>query len=134
MHSKKKKKKNRISNKIWGDKGSEIYKRSMKSWLEKNSIEMHSTHNERKFVDAERFIRSLRNKIYKYIKKMYINELDDIVNKYNNTYHATIKMKPIDVKSSKYIDFHKKNNKEDPNFKVGYHVRISKYKSIFAKG
>ena len=65
---------------------------------------------------------------------MYINKLDDIVNKYNNTYHGTIKMKPLNVNSSKYIDFHKKNNKEDPNFKVGDHVRISKYKSIFAKG
>ena len=65
---------------------------------------------------------------------MYINKLDDIVNKYNNTYHSTIKMKPLDVKSRTYIDFDKKNNKEDSKFKVGDHVRISKYKNIFAKG
>ena len=65
---------------------------------------------------------------------MCINKLDNIVNKYNNAYHSTIKMKPVDVKSSTYIDFDKKSNKEDPKFKVGDHVRISKYKNIFAKG
>ena len=58
---------------------------------------------------------------------MYINKLDDIVNKCNNTYHRTIKMKPVDVKPSMYIDFNKENNKEGPKFKVGDHVRISKY-------
>ena len=57
---------------------------------------------------------------------MYIDKLDDIVNKHNNTYHSTIKMKPVDVKSSIHIDSDKKNNKEDPKFKVGYHVKISK--------
>ena len=60
--------------------------------------------------------------------------LDNIVYKYNNIYPSTIKMKPLDVKSSTYIDFDKKNNKEDPKFKVGDHVAISKYKNIFAKG
>ena len=65
---------------------------------------------------------------------MYINKLDDIVNKCNNTYHRTIKMKPVDVKPSMYIDFNKENNKEGPKFKVGDHVRISKYKNIFPKG
>ena len=59
---------------------------------------------------------------------------DNIVYKYNNIYPSTIKMKPLDVKSSTYIDFDKKNNKEDPKFKVGDHVAISKYKNIFAKG
>ena len=63
---------------------------------------------------------------------MYINKLDDVVNKYNYAYHSTIKVKPVDVKSS--IDFDKKNNKEDPRFKVGDHVRVSKYNNIFAKG
>ena len=76
----------------------------MKSWLEKNSIDIYSTHNEGKFVVTERFIRTLKNKIYKYMtsisKNMYINKLDDIVNKYNNTYHIKIKMYPADVKSS----------------------------------
>ena len=67
-------------------------------------------------------------------KNVYINKLDDIVNEYNNTYHRTIKMKPDDVKDNAYIDFSKKVNDKDPKFKVGNHVRISKYKNIFAKG
>ena len=76
-------------NKIWVDKGSEFYNRSMKSWLEKNDIETYSTHNEGKSVFAERFIRALKNKIYKYMtsisKNVYTDKLDDIVNKCNNT-------------------------------------------------
>ena len=67
-------------------------------------------------------------------KNVYIDKLDDIVNKYNNKYHRTIKMKPVDVKSSIYFDFNKENNKEGLKFKVGDHVRISKYKKVFAKG
>ena len=129
---------NRRPNKIWFDKGSKFYNRSMKSWLEKNDIEMYSTHNEGKSVVAERFIRTLKNKIYKYMtsisKNVYIDKLDDIVNKYNNTYHSTIKMKPVDVKSSTYIDSSKEINDKDPKFKIGDIVRISKYKNIFAKG
>ena len=66
-------------------------------------------------------------------KNVYIDKLDDIVNKYINTYHSTIEMKPIDVKSSTYIDFDKKNNKKRPKLKVGDNVRISKYKNIFGK-
>ena len=65
---------------------------------------------------------------------MYIDKLDDVVNKYNNTYHRTIKMKHIDVKSNAYIDFDKRNNKQGPKFKVGDNVRLSKYKNILAKG
>ena len=65
---------------------------------------------------------------------MYIDKLDDIVKKYNNAYHTSIKMKPIDVKDNTYIDFKKESNDKDPKFKVGDHVRISKYKNIFAKG
>ena len=64
---------------------------------------------------------------------MYIDKLADILNEYNNTYHKAIKMKPIDVKSSTYIDFDNENNKEDPKFGVVDYVRISKYKNIFAK-
>ena len=64
---------------------------------------------------------------------MYIDKLD-IVNEYSNTYHRTIKMKPVDVKDNTYIDFKKEVNDKDPKFKVGDHVRISKYKNIFAKG
>ena len=64
---------------------------------------------------------------------MYIDKLDDTVDEYNNTYHESIKMKPIDVKDNTYIDFEKEVNDKDPKFKIGDHVRISKYKNIFAK-
>ena len=67
-------------------------------------------------------------------KNVYIDKLDDIVNEYNNTYHRTIKMKPVDVKDNTYIDFKKEVNDKDPKFKVGDHVRISKQKNVFAKG
>ena len=99
---------------------------------------MYLIHNEGKSIVAEKFIRTLKTKIYKYMtsiwKNMYIDKLDDIVNEYNNTYHRTIKMKPVDVKDNTYIDFKKEVNDKDPKFKVGDHVRISKYKNIFAKG
>ena len=99
---------------------------------------MYSTHNEGKSVVAERFIRRIKNKIYKYMtsmsKNVCIDKLDDIVHKYNNKKHKTIKMKPIDVKGNTFIDFGKEVNYNDPKFKVGDHVRISKYKNIFAKG
>ena len=99
---------------------------------------MYSTHNEGKSVVAERFIRTLKSKIYKYMtsisKNVHIDKLDDIVDEYNNAYHTTIKMKPIDVKDNTYINIDKKINDKDPKFTVGDHVRISKYKNIFAKG
>ena len=89
---------------------------------------MYSTHNEGKSLIAERFIRILKNKIYKYMtsvsKIVYIDKLDDIVNKYNNTYHSTIKMKPFDVKLNTYIDSSKKINKKDPKFKIDDIARI----------
>ena len=98
---------------------------------------MYSTLNEGKSVVAERFIRTLKNKNYKHktsiSKNAYIDILDDIVNEYNNTYHRTIKMKPIDVKDNTHINIGKEVNDKDPKFKVGDHVRISKYKNIFAK-
>ena len=129
---------NRKPNKIWIDKGSEFYNISFKKWLKGNDIEMYSTNNEGKSVIAERFIRKLKNKIYKYMtsisKNVYIDKLDDIVRKYNNTYHTSIKMKPVDVKDNTYIDFKKEVSDKDPKFKVGDHVRISKCKNIFAKG
>ena len=68
------------------------------------------------------------------LKNIYIDKLDDIADEYNNTYHRSIKMKPIDVKSNTHIDLKKKSNNKNPKFKVGDHVRISKYKNIFAKG
>ena len=99
---------------------------------------MYLTYNEGKSVVAERFIRALKNKINKYMtsisKNVYTDKLDDIVNEYNNTYHRKIKMKPIDVKDNTYINIGKEVNDKDPKFKVGDHVRISKYKNIFAKG
>ena len=110
----------------------------MKSWLEKNDIEMNSTHNEGISVIAERFIRTSKNDIYKYMtsvsKNAYIDKLDDIVNKYNNTYHSTIKMKPVNVKSNIYIDSSKEINDKNLKFKIGDNVTISKYKNVFAKG
>ena len=86
-------------------------------------------------VVAERFIRTLKTKIYKYmtsLSKNVFDKLDDIVNEYNNTYHRTIKMKPVDVKDNTYINFKKEVNDKSPKFSD--HVRISKYKNIFAKG
>ena len=129
---------NRKPNKIWVDKGSEFYNAYFKKWLRDNDLVMYSTHIEGKSVVAERFIRTLKNKIYKYMtsisKNVYIDKLDDIVDEYNNTYHTTIKMKPADVKDNTYINADKEINNKDPKFKVGHHVRISKYKNIFAKG
>ena len=99
---------------------------------------MYSIHNEGKSVVAERFIRTLKTKIYKYMtaisKNVYIDKLDDMVNEYNNTYHRKIKMRPVDVKDNAYIDsIDLHANDEDPKVKVGDHVRISKYENIFAK-
>ena len=128
----------RKPNKIWVHKGSEFFNNSFKKWLKDNDIEMYSIHNEGKSVVAERCIRTFKTKIYKYMtsvsKNVYIDKLDDIVNEYNNTYHRTIKMKPVDIRENTYIDFKKEVNDKDPELKVGYHVRISKYKSIFATG
>ena len=125
---------NRKPNKIWVDKGSEFYNASFKKWLQDNYIVMYSTHNEEKSVVAERFIRTLKNKIYKYItsisKNVYIDKLNDIVDEFNNTYHTTIKVKPNDVKDNTYINTDKEINDNDPKFKVGDHLRISEYKNI----
>ena len=130
--------KGRKPNKIWVDQGSEFYNQSFKDFLKINNIEMYSTYNEGKSVVAERFIRTLKNKIFKHMtaisKNVYFDVLDDIVNKYNNTVHRTIKMKPIDVTGDSYAEYNEDFNKKDPKFKVGDHVRISKYKNIFAKG
>ena len=105
--------------------------------LKDNDNEMYLVHNEEKSVVVERFIKTLKTKIYKYMtsisKNVYIDKLDDIVNKYNNTYR-TVKMKPVDVKDNTYIDSSKEVDDKDPKFKVVDHVRISKCKNIFAKG
>ena len=121
---------NREPNKIWVDKGSEFYNASFKKWLQDNDIVMYSTHNEGKSVVAERFIRTLKNKIYKHMtlisKNGYIDKLDDIVDEYNNTYHNTITMNLIDVKDNTYINNDREVNNKGPKFKVGDHVTISK--------
>ena len=123
---------------MWVDKGSEFYNRSIRLWSEKNDIEMYSTHKEGKSVIAEGFIRTLKSKFYKYMtsvsENVYIDKLDDIVNKYNNVYHSTIKIRPFDVKSNTYIDFSKEIDNKNPKFKIGHTVRVSKYKNIFVKG
>ena len=98
---------------------------------------MYSTFNEGRSVVAERLIRTLKNKIYKHMtaisKNVYFDVLDAIVNKYNNTVHRTIKMKPIDVTDDSFAEYNDEFNKKDPKYKVSDHVRISKYKNIFAK-
>ena len=99
---------------------------------------MYSTYNEGKSVVAERFIRTLKNKIFKHItavsKNVYFDVLKDIVNKYINAVHRTIKMKPIDVISDFYAEYNENSNEKDTKFKMGDRVRISKYKNIFAIG
>ena len=104
----------------------------------KNSIEMYSTDNEGKYFIAERFIRTLKNKIYKYMtsvaKTVSIDKLGDIVNKYNNIYHSTIKMKAVHVNSNTYVESSKEINNKNPKFIVGDDPAISKYENIFAKG
>ena len=129
---------NKKSNKIWVDKGSECYSNSFKKWLQDNDIVMYSTNNKGKSVVAKRFMRTIKNKIYKYMtsisKNVYIDKLNDIVKKHINTYHKLIKVKPVDVKYNTYINFKKEVNDKNPTCKVGDHVRISKCKNIFAKG
>ena len=127
----------RKPNKICVDQSSEFYNQSFKDFLKINNIEMYSIFNERKSVVAERFIRTLKNKIFKHMttisKNVYFDVLDDVVNKYNNTVHRTIKMKPIDVTDDSFAEYNEEPNRKDHEFKVGDHVRISKYKNIFAK-
>ena len=92
---------------------------------------MYSMYNEGKSAITERFIRTLKNKIYKYMtsvsKNIYIDKLDDIVNKYNNTYHSTIQMKRADVKSNTYIESSQKINDKNPKFKL---VILLEYQNI----
>ena len=127
----------RKPNKIWVNQGSKFYNNSFKDFLKINNTEMYSAYSDGKSVVAERFIRTLKNKIFKHMtvisKNLYFDALDDIVNKYNNTVHRTIKMKPIDVTDDSYAEYNEDFNKKDPRFKVGDHVRISKHKNIFAK-
>ena len=128
----------RKPNKIWIDQGSEFYNNSFKKWLKDNDISIYSTDIEGKSAVAERFIRTLKNKIYKHMtaisKNVHFDVLDDIADEYNNTYHSSIKMKPIDVKDGSFAEYNEESNEKDPKFKAGDHVWISKFKNIFAKG
>ena len=96
---------------------------------------MHSTFNEGKSVVAEWFIVTLKNILFKHMtaipNSVYFDVLDDIVNKYKNTAHRSIKMKPIDVTSDSYAEYNEHSNEKDPRFKVSDYVRILKYKKHF---
>ena len=99
---------------------------------------MYSTYNEGKSVVAERFMRALRNKLYKHRtaigKNVYWDVLDDVVDKYNDTVNRSIGMKPKDVKTDKKAVYVEESNEKNARFSVGNRVRISKFKNIFAKG
>ena len=138
---------NRKPNKRWVDQGSEFYNNDFKKWLSSNNIIMYSAYKEGKSVVVERFIRTLKNKLYKHMtattKNVYYNVLDDVVSEYNNTKLSTIKMKPKDVKDgttkSSAIARNKRvyiveHNEKSARYNVAYRVRISKFKNIFAKG
>ena len=128
--------KGRKPNKIWAGQDGEFYNKVFKRFLKIDSIEMYSRYNKGKSAVAEIFIR--KNNIFKHMavvsKNVCFDVLDDIVNKYNNTVHRTIKMKPIDVTSDSYAEYNEDSNLTKSQFKVGNHVRISKYKNFFAKG
>ena len=106
----------------WWHQSGEFYNKLFNRFLKINKIEMYSTYNEGKSVVAERFIRTLKNKIFKHMtaisKTVYFDVLDDIVNKYNNTVHRTIKIKPIDVTSDSYAEYNEDFNKPCPNLKL----------------
>ena len=129
---------NRKPNKIWVDQGSEFYNNVFEKWLSDHDIIMYSTYNEGKSVVAERFIRTLKNKLHKHMKatgkNVYFDVLDDVINKYNNTKHNAIKMKPIDINIILKECILMNIMKKIVDFKVGDRVRISKFKNIFAKG
>ena len=130
--------KGRKPNKTWVDQGREFYNKLFKRFLKIKNIEIYSTYKEEKSVVAEKFIRTMKNKIFKHMtaisKNVYFDVLDDIANKYNNTVHRTMKIKPIDVTSDSYAEYNEDSNVRKPKFKVGDRVRISKYKNTFAKG
>ena len=116
-------------NKICVNQGGQFYNNLFEIFLKINKTEIYLTCNERKSAAAKRFIKNLKNKLFKHMtavpKNVYFDVLDDIINN-NNTVHRTIKMKPIDVTSDSYAEY-------SENSKVGDRVRISKYKSIFSK-
>ena len=113
-------------------------KRYYKPRLQHNDIEIYSRHDEGKSVVAKRFIKTLKYKIHKYktaiSKSLHINNLNNLVNKYNSTYLRTMKIRLIDVETTTDFEFGVGNNVKDPKFQFGDHLRTSKYKNIYAKG
>ena len=123
--------------KTWVDQGSEFYNNYFIDFLKINDIEMSSTYNEGKSVVAERLIRTLKNKIFKHMtvvsKNVYFDVLDDIANKYNNTVHRTIEMKPIDVTSDSYAEYNEKSNKKIQNLKLVTMLEFKNTKTFLLK-
>ena len=128
--------KGRKPNKIRVDQGGEFYINLFKIFLKIN-IEIYSTNNEGKSIVAEKFIRTLKNKIFKHMaavsKNVYFDVLDDFVKKYSNAVHRTIKVKPIDVTSDSSAEYNEDSNEKIPKFKVSDRAGISTYKHIFPK-
>ena len=129
--------KGRKVSKICDDEGGVFYNNLFKKFLKINNIEKYSTYNEGKSVVAERFIRTLKNRIFKPIeaalKNVYFDVLDGIVNHCHNIFHRGTKMKPVDVTSDSYAECNEDSNVTKPKFKAAYSVSISKYKNILAK-
>ena len=129
MHFKEIITKGRKPNKIWTEQGSEFYNNSFRNFLKMINIDMSSTYNEGKSVVAVRFIRTLKNKIFKHMtdiwKNVYADALDDIVNNYDNMVDRTIKMKSIEVTDDYCAEYNEDSN-NNRKYKFGDHVRISK--------
>ena len=123
--------------KIWVDQGREFYNNPFQKFLKVNKIEMYSTYNEGKSVVAERFITTLKNKIFKHMtaisKNAYFDVFDDIVNKYNNTVHNTIKTKPIDVTDDSYAEYNQDFNKKILNLKLMTMLEFQDTKTFLLK-
>ena len=127
--------KGRKPDKMWVDQGCKFYNNLFKRFLKINNTEMYSTHNGGK--SAERFIRTLKNKIFKHMrgvsKNVYFEVLDDIVNKYNNTVHRSIKMKPTDIKSDSYPGYNEDSNATKLNSKLVIMLRFQNTKKLLLK-
>ena len=125
----------RKPNKIWFDQGDDFYNKFFKRFLNINNIEMYSTYKEGKSVVAEKFIRTLKSKIFKHMtaisKNVCFDVLDNIVNKYNNTVHRSIKMEPIDVTS--YTEYNEDSNKKDLNLKLAIMLGFQNTKTFLLK-
>ena len=125
----------RKPNEMWVDQGREFCNNSFKDFLKINNIEMYATYNEGKSVVAEIFIRTLKNKIFKHMtaisKNVYFDMLDDIVNKYNNTVHKTIKMNPIDIIDDSYAEY--KEDFKFLNLKLAIMLEFQNIKTFLRK-